>query len=821
MKLRAAFLLAVSFSLTSILVAADDSGITWLVNYEATSLPGAEWTISGKPNATLAKDALHLIDDSTEDTGSYRATWKMPDTMGADSEIVVDVTVRVTSTTGVVSKKPTSQSLWPWRDGAPVSVLVSDGKHQEGLVFYGDRIATWTDRVYVMETNKAFHTYRLVINGPDMSVSVDDRKRITGQNAFWKPAENAQLFIQFGSNSKGAKGDAQWRSVRLGVRKAAAPPAAPTAKITLSEPWPIARPDLERKPTRPYVYDAGDGKLLMSIAEGPDAIYEPYGVMKSTDSGKTWTPVQGLDFTEYAPLSMLKLRDGTMLAASRWTWRGPNGEHVGRTVRWDATLEKHTMEESAITLPKEYTGEKVTITCERRIFENEDGSLLLTGYTRTGPSTPEGLRVGKRYSHFVTSTDGGKTWSHFAVIGPGAEPSVVQTAPGRFTALLREGSFKPLDQVFSSDGGKTWSKPKVLEEGSVCPDVIMMKNGLLACSYGRPAGSLMFSADGGKTWSSHHVITDKTGFNYSGIVEVSPNRLLYLHDAGGLQGLYVDVEKLNPPPAPKKPTTDYALRTAKELKPTRTIVYKTLPDRKLEMRLFEPGGYKSTDKRPCFLAIHGGGWVAGTPDVVYCVADHFAKQGWLGISMQYRIARPERNTTVFDAVRDGRSAVRYLRTHAAELGIDPNKIVVGGRSAGGHISVATALFDGVDELGEDTAVSCVPNALVLCSAVLDTSTDGYGHDVIGERWQDLSPVHHVRPGLPPMLVLHGIRDTTTPVAGAKAFAEKMSAAGNHCELILSERGSHSYMMRTEALFQEAMQQTAAFLEKAGIRAGTK
>jgi acetyl esterase/lipase len=295
-------------------------------------------------------------------------------------------------------------------------------------------------------------------------------------------------------------------------------------------------------------------------------------------------------------------------------------------------------------------------------------------------------------------------------------------------------------------------------------------------------------------------------------VEVSPNRLLYLHDGGGLQGLYVDVERVEA----KKPVTDYALRTAKELRPTRTLVYKTLPDRKLEMRLFEPADLKPTDKRPCFLAIHGGGWTAGTPDVVYCVASHFANKGWLGVSLQYRIQKAERGTTVFDAVRDGRSAVRYLRSHATELGIDPNQIVVGGRSAGGHISVGTAIFDGVDEPGEDTSVSCVPNALVLCSAVLDTSTEGYGHDTIGERWQELSPVHHVHAGLPPTLVLHGIRDTTTPVAGAKAFAEKMSASGNKCELILNKRGGHSYMMRTQPLFDEAMQQTAEFLEKVGI-----
>ncbi|MBL8828356.1 MAG: alpha/beta hydrolase fold domain-containing protein [Planctomycetaceae bacterium] len=396
--------------------------------------------------------------------------------------------------------------------------------------------------------------------------------------------------------------------------------------------------------------------------------------------------------------------------------------------------------------------------------------------------------------------------------------------------------------MFSEDNGKTWSPSVLIEEGSVCPDLVMMSNGLLACSYGRPANSLMFSTDEGRTWTSHHVITDRTGFNYSGIVEVRPGRLLYVHDAGGLQALYVDVERRSelapaPPatsdaaaqqdqqaqaaaPAPK-PITDYALRTAKELQPTRKLVYKTIGETQRELHLFEPAKHQPTDRRPCYLAIHGGGWVAGTPNVMYCVADHFARQGWLGISMQYRHARADRGTTVFDSVKDARSAVRYLRKHAAELGIDPARIVVGGRSAGGHLAIATALFNGVDEAGEETQVSCLPNAVICYSAVLDTSAEGYGQDTIGERWRELSPVHHVRAGLPPTLVLHGIRDTITPIAGAREFAKQMSALGNACELIENQRGSHSYMMRTEPLFLEAMQQTQAFLTKNGIAGPAK
>lgn len=817
---------AAAFAFICQLRAADEEGIRWLVVYEGQSLPPTPaWTAHGKPDAAVAEGTLRLADMSREDSGFFRAGWRAE----ADTEIIVEATVRVGETTGAISK-PGSRSVWPWRDGAPVSLLVNDGRHQEGLVFYADRVSTWTDRFVDMDAGSAFHTYRLTIRGTDMSVAVDGEIKVRGQGAFWKEAASSEPFIQFGSNSEKATGSAEWRSVRLGVRKAAAPPAAAPVKITVSEPWPITRPDLKIKPTRPYVYVLGGGRLVMSVAEGPDALYEPYGVMLSTDEGRTWSPVKDWGFTDKSPLPMLRVKGGDVLGFSRWTWPQPQGFLTGHTVRWDAKLGSFTSFPSRITLMPGYFSAKVPLTVERHVFEGTDGSVRMAAYSKTGPSTPEASRAGRRYSHLLRTADGGKTWKHEAVIGPGGEPAVAKLGGGRMTALLRVGPFKPFYQVFSEDDGKSWSAPVLIEEGSVCPDLVPMSNGLLACSYGRPANCLMFSADGGRTWISHHVITDKTGFNYSAIVEVRPGRLLYVHDAGGLQALYVDVERgaAEKAPAAKKPAssntaaekkvvTDYALRTAKELKPSRSVVYKTGAGYSRELRLFEPAGHKPQDRRPCFLAIHGGGWTAGTPDVMYCVADHFARQGWLGVSLQYRIQRAERGTTVFDAVRDARSAMRYLRAHAAELGIDPHRIVAGGRSAGGHLAIGTALFDGVDEAGEDTSISCVPDAVICYSAVLDTSAQSYGHDTIGERWQDLSPLLHVRSSLPPTLVLHGIRDTIAPVAGAKAFAEAMTKAGSHCELILNERGSHSYMMRTEPLFVEAMGQTCEFLARAGIR----
>ena len=106
---------------------AGEEGITWLATYEGGALPGSGWTANGKVNATIDNGALHLVDDSA-DFGNYRAAWRA----SPQQEIVVEAKVKVNAVTGSQKKKPAT-SLWPWRDGAPVSMLVSDGRHQEGL----------------------------------------------------------------------------------------------------------------------------------------------------------------------------------------------------------------------------------------------------------------------------------------------------------------------------------------------------------------------------------------------------------------------------------------------------------------------------------------------------------------------------------------------------------------------------------------------------------------------------------------------------------------------------------------------------------------
>ncbi len=249
----------------------------------------------------------------------------------------------------------------------------------------------------------------------------------------------------------------------------------------------------------------------------------------------------------------------------------------------------------------------------------------------------------------------------------------------------------------------------------------------------------------------------------------------------------------------------------RELQPSKVIPYKKIGDRELTLHVFHPEGFKPSDQRPAYVVIHGGGWRSGTPRRFYPYANSLVDKGFVGISVEYRLVDRGRKTTVFDCVKDGRAAVRYIRAHAAELGIDPKKITVGGGSAGGHVALGTALFDAFDHADEDLSMSCRPDALVLLFAVLDTSPKGYGGEVIGENWQQISPLHQIRAGMPPTLVFHGDKDGVASEAILMEFCKRMRDEGNTCELVLEKGGKHGHINSDMTLFDNAAERTSAFL----------
>jgi acetyl esterase/lipase len=105
---------------------------------------------------------------------------------------------------------------------------------------------------------------------------------------------------------------------------------------------------------------------------------------------------------------------------------------------------------------------------------------------------------------------------------------------------------------------------------------------------------------------------------------------------------------------------------------------------------------------------------------------------------------------------------------------------------------------------------------VLYYPVIDTSPEGYGSQAIGERWPELSPLHHVQAGLPPTIVFHGTGDTVTPYVGAKSFCKAMHDSGNYCKLYTNKGGIHGYMMFDEKFYKHAIKKTTSFLKRCGF-----
>jgi acetyl esterase/lipase len=221
-----------------------------------------------------------------------------------------------------------------------------------------------------------------------------------------------------------------------------------------------------------------------------------------------------------------------------------------------------------------------------------------------------------------------------------------------------------------------------------------------------------------------------------------------------------------------------------ELPMPRLVSYKNHTADPLMLHVFDPppGAPTAPAKgRPAIVFFFGGGWTHGTPIQFYPECRHFAAAGWVAISADYRIAATH-GSAPFDAVADAKSALRHLRSKARWFGVDPTRIVAAGASAGGHLAAATACLTGLDDPGDDLRISPRPDALVLWYPVIDNGPGGYGHDRVGERFREFSPIHNLRPGFPPTLVFLGTQDRYVPVATMKRFAREIRNTGGRCEV---------------------------------------
>jgi len=226
-----------------------------------------------------------------------------------------------------------------------------------------------------------------------------------------------------------------------------------------------------------------------------------------------------------------------------------------------------------------------------------------------------------------------------------------------------------------------------------------------------------------------------------------------------------------------------------------TIVYKAVEDR--EMRLFvdKPAAWKATDQRPAVVFYFGGGWVAGTPEQFRKQSEYLALRGMVGIRVEYRtMPKGEKGPPLLCCV-DAKSAMRYVRAHAKELGIDPKRIAAAGGSAGGHLAAFTALVNGLDDSKDDLKVSCKPDALVLFNPVFNNGPGQWGHERVGERFMEFSPAHHITKGAPPAIVFLGDQDKLIPVSVLREFESGMKKAGARCDAHVYPMAGHGFFNR--------------------------
>ncbi|MFU8781354.1 MAG: alpha/beta hydrolase [Kiritimatiellia bacterium] len=259
----------------------------------------------------------------------------------------------------------------------------------------------------------------------------------------------------------------------------------------------------------------------------------------------------------------------------------------------------------------------------------------------------------------------------------------------------------------------------------------------------------------------------------------------------------------------------YALET-EGFKPDKSLVYKTVGEVQLKLHVFNPEGHKASDKRPAMVFFFGGGWVGGSPSQFYPHCEHLASRGMVAIAAEYR-TRSQHQTTPIECVKDGKSAIRWVRQHAGELGVDPAKVLAGGGSAGGHVAAATGTTNAFDEAGEDLTICAVPAALVLFNPVFDNGPGGYGHDRVQEYWQSISPMHNISVSTPPTVVFFGTRDKHVPVETANTYKRLMEEKGRRCDLHIYDGQPHGFFnyANTE-YYQKTVTEMDRFLESLGF-----
>ena len=263
-------------------------------------------------------------------------------------------------------------------------------------------------------------------------------------------------------------------------------------------------------------------------------------------------------------------------------------------------------------------------------------------------------------------------------------------------------------------------------------------------------------------------------------------------------------------------SSNAAVATPVALPGAEMYMYRDGPPEPMRLFVFKPKDWKEGDHRPALVFFFGGGWTRGTPERSAGYARWAATLGMVGIAPDYR-THERFGTTPLESVADGRGALRWIQDHADKLGIDPQKIVVGGSSAGGHVALWTTIEHTPPGSATNEAPIAKPAALILVSPVSDTSVaTGYTPKRFGSNAEALSPVHQLDARMPPVLVFHGDADTTVTNRESIALHDKLVATGNVCEFVTVPGGNHGFQSQLPEWKDKSRAIMKEFLTRQGI-----
>lgn len=266
---------------------------------------------------------------------------------------------------------------------------------------------------------------------------------------------------------------------------------------------------------------------------------------------------------------------------------------------------------------------------------------------------------------------------------------------------------------------------------------------------------------------------------------------------------------------------------------TRNVAYMEDRGRRNALDVYRP--LTDEAKLPVIVQVHGGGWVLGSKnDQGVPLLNHLAASGWVGYSVNYRLAP---KVSLADQVVDLKAAIAWVRSNTEEHGGDPDFIAVTGGSAGGHLSSLLALtandpefqpgfehvdtsiaaavpFYGVYDLLDEEAFMVPGFCDFLERIVVQESMRGD----TAETWRRYSPMHRIHAAAPPTMLLHGSVDTLVPIESGRAFAKRLNEVSNQAVVFAELPGAnHAFDVFASPRTVRTVEYVERFLN--GVRTG--